>query len=121
TAYYSPFSIFNSVDSYCTVECENFNYRTLVCRSTSNPKWDILLIFLRKLVDKPITIDVWDANILKDSFLGRAVIRCPISNDVKTETIQLGSKKNRRNDSISDKFYGLLKVEVVTYNNTIYL
>ncbi|KAK3094770.1 hypothetical protein FSP39_005995 [Pinctada imbricata] len=64
----------SGADPYCVISCEGEKVRTRTVEDTTNPEWnDTALFFRRKPLKKPIKIQIWNHNILKDQYLGRHV------------------------------------------------
>lgn len=106
----------SKVDSYCVVKCEGLKFATATCRDTSTPKWDVEAIFLRRYPQKSIYIDIFAANLIKDSFLGRATVTADITNAYQCEiaTVSKSKKKQIRDgDLLAMKIF----IEVATYDN----
>lgn len=110
-----------NANPYCIVKCESETVRSNVCKDTLNPQWDFLLIFIRRYVDKPITIDVWSSNLLKDTFVGRVVVDCPVLNDSKRMTLPLGPKSKKTSEQADAAHLGSISLEIATYDNPEHL
>uniref|UniRef100_A0A8D2QRZ8 Calpain 6 n=1 Tax=Zosterops lateralis melanops TaxID=1220523 RepID=A0A8D2QRZ8_ZOSLA len=61
-------------DPYVLIKCENQSRRSAVQRGTTSPVFNTQVIFYRKDIDSPVTIQVWSSNLLRDVFLGQAVL-----------------------------------------------
>ncbi|NXP33418.1 CAN5 protein, partial [Leiothrix lutea] len=61
-------------DPYVLIKCENQGWRSAVQRGTTSPTFNTQVIFYRKDIDSPVTIQVWNNNLLRDGFLGQAVL-----------------------------------------------
>lgn len=57
--------------------------------------------------------------MLKDTFLGRAVLDCPVTNDVVTKEAAL--TENKKTGDHYEPMPGKLLVEIATYDNPIHL
>lgn len=57
--------------------------------------------------------------MLKDSFLGRAVLECPVTNDVTLKETALTDKK--KTSDHYEPMPGKLLVEIATYDSPIHL
>lgn len=66
-------------DAYCIIKCEGETVRTPVDDKTSNPKWNTTAIFYRTKPEQPISIEVWNSNMLMDGFIGQAEVTAPIN------------------------------------------
>ncbi|NXM52406.1 CAN5 protein, partial [Illadopsis cleaveri] len=61
-------------DPYVLIKCENQSRRSAVQRGTTSPVFNTQVIFYRKDTDSPVTIQVWNSSLLRDAFLGQAVL-----------------------------------------------
>ncbi|XP_068228200.1 calpain-5-like isoform X3 [Palaemon carinicauda] len=66
-------------DAYCIIKCEGETVRTSIDKATANPTWDTTAIFYRKKPQEPIVVEIWNNNMLMDSFIGRCEILAPIN------------------------------------------
>ena len=82
-------------DPYCAVKCEKgFLFggeksKTLVVKDNLNPGFGTEFIFYRRFPNEPITVQVWNHNLIKDSYMGKATFPCPVTNDKKVYTADL--------------------------------
>ncbi|XP_023222794.1 calpain-5-like isoform X3 [Centruroides sculpturatus] len=87
--------LFASCDPYCIIKCEGAKVRTHTCCKTLNPEWNFSAIFYRKKIQNPIIIEIWNHNILKDTFMGLAIVEAPVSsNDTISYSLSLYEQKN---------------------------
>ncbi|KAK3878996.1 hypothetical protein Pcinc_016403 [Petrolisthes cinctipes] len=83
-------------DSYCIIKCEGESVRTPVDKKTCNPKWNTTAIFYRTKPEQPITIEVWNSNMLMDGFIGQAEVTAPINPSyVQVELPLFGRRKEK--------------------------
>ncbi|NWH98878.1 CAN5 protein, partial [Tichodroma muraria] len=61
-------------DPYVLIKCGNQSRRSPVQHDTTSPVFNTQVIFYRKDIDSPVTIQVWNSNLLSDRFLGQAVL-----------------------------------------------
>lgn len=61
-------------DPYLYIKCEGETVRSPTRQNNLNPEWDFSVIFYRKNTSKPIVIEVWNKNVVKDTFMGQAVL-----------------------------------------------
>ena len=82
-------------DPYCIVKCEKgLCFGGEVCRTKTvndnlNPGFDEEFIFYRRFPAEPITVQIWNYNLIKDQYMGKATFACPITNDKKIYTAEL--------------------------------
>ncbi|NWW59192.1 CAN5 protein, partial [Ifrita kowaldi] len=61
-------------DPYVLIKCDKQSRRSPVQHDTTSPVFNTQVIFYRKDIDSPVTIQVWNSNLLSDQFLGQAVL-----------------------------------------------
>ncbi|KAM7008169.1 calpain-6 [Passerculus sandwichensis] len=61
-------------DPYVLIKCENQSRRSPVQHDTTSPVFNTQVIFYRKDIDSPVTIQVWNSSLLRDRLLGQAVL-----------------------------------------------
>ncbi|KAK6195804.1 hypothetical protein SNE40_001159 [Patella caerulea] len=62
------------IEAYCIVKCEGKEVKTTVSSKTNNPQWKERVTFYRKQPEEDIEIELWDDNMLKDSYIGAMTI-----------------------------------------------
>eukprot|EP00057_Strongylocentrotus_purpuratus_P035033 XP_797488.3 PREDICTED: calpain-5 [Strongylocentrotus purpuratus] len=60
-------------DPYVYVKCEGKTATSRVQKDTLNPEWNYNSIFYRRKPGTPIIVEVWNHNVVKDSFMGQAI------------------------------------------------
>lgn len=101
---------FGTADPYCIVKCEGERIRTPICPDTLDPVWNVSAIFFRKSVASPIKIQVWNSNIVMDTYLGKGILTVPITTEPVIHEIELFGRKGEE----GIKKPGTLVVEVST-------
>ena len=84
-----------------------------------NPSWEFTAIFYRTDISKPLTIQIWNSNLVVDSFMGQAFLLAPpeANSDpsgtrTTIHTINLvGKKKSGEHETLP----GQIKVEYESY------
>ncbi|KRY49276.1 Calpain-5, partial [Trichinella britovi] len=121
------------INPYCVVKCDGREVRSMICKETRDPNWDLQCIFVRKSVDKPIQIDVWSSNMVRrDAWLGRVLLNCPINNRCSSgeQPLEEKAKKAAAADvntstgapaSAVDDKQGKILYSVATYDDPIRL
>ena len=114
--------VFLESDPYCYIKCEGETAKSHPVENSLNPSWDFSAIFYRQDLSKPITIQIWNNNLVVDSFMGQAfVLAPPESEDDATgsrgaviHTLNLvGKKKSGEHETLS----GEVKIEYETYED----
>jgi Ca2+-dependent lipid-binding protein len=82
-------------DPYCILKCEKGllfggeKARTHIVKDNLNPGFDSEFVFYRRSPSDAITLQVWNYNLIKDGYMGKASFAIPITNDKKTYTADL--------------------------------
>ncbi|MEQ2262314.1 Calpain-5 [Xenotaenia resolanae] len=61
-------------DPYVIIRCEGDKVRSAVCQNTRSPNFDTKGLFYRKKANRPISIEIYNHNVLKDGFLGQVTV-----------------------------------------------
>ncbi|VDI30156.1 calpain-5 [Mytilus galloprovincialis] len=59
-----------SSDPFCIIKCDGYKEHTNVVKKNTSPDWGERFTFYHKKPDKDIIVEVWDHNIIRDTFLG---------------------------------------------------
>uniref|UniRef100_A0A673FUV5 Calpain 5a n=1 Tax=Sinocyclocheilus rhinocerous TaxID=307959 RepID=A0A673FUV5_9TELE len=97
-------------DPYVVISCEGQKVRSLVHKNTQNPDFDVKAVFYRKKPKEPIRVQIYNQNILKDSFMGQATLSGDLSDLQHLHTLRLRDKGNRQNSDLP----GLVSVSLTT-------
>ncbi|XP_059080886.1 calpain-5-like isoform X2 [Tigriopus californicus] len=103
---------FSQSDPYCIVNCEGKKVRSLVRTDDLSPEWNCKAIFFRKNPEKPIKIQIWNHNLVMDSFMGQALALAPNS-EPSTLVLNLTGKGSKNSEILP----GHVTVEVETYDD----
>ncbi len=98
------------------VTCEGNKQKSHFVTNSSNPKWQVEYVFYRFKLNKPIEIEIWDANYVKDAFLGRVSIPAPVDNVETDVDLPLNSRKPDQPPPS-----GHIYLKVATYDDVKYL
>ncbi len=61
-------------DPYCIIKCEGEKVRSEVVKNSNSPTWNASAVFYRKNPNKPIKVQVWNNNMVVDSFMGQTIM-----------------------------------------------
>ncbi|VDP28977.1 unnamed protein product [Soboliphyme baturini] len=75
-------------------------------------------VFVRKRTEKPVKIDVWSSNLVKDTFIGRVLLDCPVTNSMTKVEKQLQDKGKRMEEP--EYRLGKLLIHVATFDNPMH-
>uniref|UniRef100_A0A3B3WU53 Calpain 5a n=1 Tax=Poecilia mexicana TaxID=48701 RepID=A0A3B3WU53_9TELE len=77
-------------DPYVIIRCEGEKVRSVVYENTCSPVFNTKGLFYRKKANQPISIEVYNHNIIKDGFLGRVSV--PAEQGKVQKTLHLKEK-----------------------------
>ncbi|KAL0994057.1 hypothetical protein UPYG_G00117260 [Umbra pygmaea] len=95
-------------DPYVIVSCEGGSVRSSIKADTLDPVFDTRAIFYRKKPMKPITVEVWNSNAVKDQFMGQVVLKGSIKDSSEAQRLSL------RKRGLSDEMPGFITLRIVT-------
>ncbi|NXN82142.1 CAN5 protein, partial [Bombycilla garrulus] len=79
-------------DPYVLIKCENQSQRSPVQHNTTSPVFNTQVIFYRKDIDSPVTIQVWNSELLRDQLLGQAVLAASPGDPRERQRLRLRGK-----------------------------
>lgn len=97
-------------DPYVIVSCEGHSVRSTIKADTLEPEFKTSAVFYRKKPRKPITVEVWNSNAVKDQFLGQVVLSGLVKDSTDPQRVQL-RKRGRR---MADEMPGTISLRIVT-------
>uniref|UniRef100_A0AAY5KUA5 Calpain 6 n=1 Tax=Esox lucius TaxID=8010 RepID=A0AAY5KUA5_ESOLU len=100
----------DSADPYVIVSCEGSSIRSTVKADTLEPVFDTRAIFYRKKPTKPITVEVWNSNAVKDQFMGQVVLTGSAKDSTNPQRLNL--RKSGR--AMADEMPGSITLRIVT-------
>ncbi|XP_045069666.1 calpain-5-like isoform X3 [Coregonus clupeaformis] len=98
-------------DPYVIIRCEGEKVRSPVYKDTRSPTFDTKALFYRKKTNQPILIEVYNHNVLMDSFLGQVSLTSD-PGDPQQVTVHLRDKGNHQDNDLP----GTLTISMVTSN-----
>lgn len=99
-----------SSDPYIIISCEGEKVRSPVHKDTQSPDFDVKAVFYRKKPKQPIRIQIYNKNLLSDSFMGQVTLNGDLSDLQQLHTLRLQDKGSRKNNDLP----GLLSVSLTT-------
>lgn len=97
-------------DPYVIIHCEGRSVRSTIKKDTLNPEFITSAIFFRKKLRKPITVEVWNSNPVKDEFMGQVVLSGSVKDTSSPQRLQL----RKRGRQMADEMPGTISVRIVT-------
>ena len=90
----TPFSgNVSGADPYCVVKVEGQTCNTPVVKDTLTARFDSSFVFFTKRPDqRPVKVEVWDKNVLKDKHLGEIELTLPKAGEGRQYTEKLRAK-----------------------------
>ncbi|XP_077987737.1 calpain-5-like isoform X2 [Glandiceps talaboti] len=85
-------------DPYAYIKCEGDTYKSPVKKGTLNAEWNYSVLLFRKKPERPITIQIWNSNLVKDEFMGEAIIMGQADGQAKHFTASLNDKGSKANE-----------------------
>uniref|UniRef100_A0A3Q2E857 Calpain 5b n=1 Tax=Cyprinodon variegatus TaxID=28743 RepID=A0A3Q2E857_CYPVA len=99
-----------AVDSYVIITCEGERVRSPVQKDTRCPNFDIKGVFYRKKPKEAIHIEIYNKNMIMDTFLGQVVLFSEPNERQEQHTLHLRDKGSRQDNDIP----GMLTVRLFT-------
>ncbi|KAG9338691.1 hypothetical protein JZ751_025359 [Albula glossodonta] len=97
-------------DPYVLISCEGEKVRSPVHKDTCSPDFDIKGLFYRKKPKGAIHIEIYNKNVLADSFLGQVTLNSEPNDLQEQHTMHLRDKGNRQNNDLP----GTVTVRIIT-------
>ncbi|XP_037605136.1 calpain-5-like [Sebastes umbrosus] len=97
-------------DPYVIIYCEGKSVRSTIKTDTLQPEFTTSGIFYRKKPRKPITVEVWNSNAVKDEFMGQVVLSGSVKDPDGPQRLQL--RKGGRH--MADEMPGNITLRIVT-------
>ncbi|XP_017293499.1 calpain-5a [Kryptolebias marmoratus] len=85
-------------DPYVIIRCEGEKVRSAVHKSTCSPVFNTKGLFYRRKANRPISIEIYNHNVLADSFLGQVTL--PAGEGKIQKTLHLKDKDDRRDNDL---------------------
>ena len=92
-------------------------YLQQVVKDNVNPGFGTEFIFYRRFPNEPITVQVWNYNLIKDSYMGKALFPCPVTNDKKVYTADLQGRWREKGMAKPGK----VTIEATSVNDLFFL
>lgn len=97
-------------DPYVIIYCEGKSVRSTIKRDTLNPEFGTSGVFYRKKPRKPLTVEVWNSNAVKDEFMGQVVLSGAVKDSDAPQRLQL----RKRGRQMADEMPGTITLKIVT-------
>ncbi|XP_073680972.1 calpain-5 isoform X2 [Garra rufa] len=100
-------------DPYVIITCEGEKVRSPVHKDTRCPNFDVKGIFYRKKPKEGIHIEIYNKNVIVDTFLGQVTLFTDPNDRQEQHTVYLKDKGSRQDNNLP----GTLTVRVITCTN----
>ncbi|XP_037389030.1 calpain-5-like [Pygocentrus nattereri] len=97
-------------DPYVIISCESSSVQSRIQNDTRDPLFDVRAIFYRKKPNKPVTIQVWNSNAVKDQFMGQVVLPATLKDTAEPQKVSLKKKGGQT----AEEMPGKISIRVVT-------
>uniref|UniRef100_A0A3B4U4V2 Calpain 6 n=1 Tax=Seriola dumerili TaxID=41447 RepID=A0A3B4U4V2_SERDU len=97
-------------DPYVIIYCEGRSVKSIIKTDTLQPEFTTSAIFYRKKPRKPITVEVWNSNAVKDEFMGQVVLSGLVKDTTDPQRLQL----RKRGRQMADEMPGSIGVRIIT-------
>uniref|UniRef100_A0A8C6T8Y4 Calpain 5b n=1 Tax=Neogobius melanostomus TaxID=47308 RepID=A0A8C6T8Y4_9GOBI len=89
-----------AVDPYAIITCEGERVRSPVQKDTRCPNFDIKGVFYRKKPKEAIHIEIYNRNMIMDTFLGQVVVFSDPNERQEQHTLHLRDRGNRQDSDL---------------------
>lgn len=96
-------------DPYVIISCEGRSVKSTIHKDTLEPEFATSAVFYRKKLRKPITVEVWNSNAVKDEFMGQVVLSGSVDDPSGPQTLQL-----RKQGEQMAEMPGTISLRIVT-------
>ncbi|XP_012691698.1 calpain-5a [Clupea harengus] len=97
-------------DPYVIIRCEGEKVRSPVFKDTCSPQFDVKGLFYRKKAKEEVLVEIWNHNIIKDSFLGQVALKADPNDQQLQHTVHLRDRGNQQSSDLP----GTLTVRLLT-------
>uniref|UniRef100_A0A4W6CL22 Calpain 6 n=1 Tax=Lates calcarifer TaxID=8187 RepID=A0A4W6CL22_LATCA len=97
-------------DPYVIISCEGKSVQSTIKKDTLQPEFATSGIFYRKKPRKPLTVEVWNSNAVKDEFMGQVVLSGSVKDTTEPQKLQL-RKQGRQ---MADEMPGYISLRIIT-------
>uniref|UniRef100_UPI0037E9A03E calpain-5-like n=1 Tax=Semicossyphus pulcher TaxID=241346 RepID=UPI0037E9A03E len=97
-------------DPYVIISCEGRSVQSTIKKDTLEPEFATSAVFYRKKPRKPITVELWNSNAVKDEFMGQVVLAGSVKDTINPQMLQL----RKRGRQMADEMPGNISLRIVT-------
>ncbi|KAK2881789.1 calpain-5-like isoform X1 [Channa argus] len=96
-------------DPYVIISCEGKSVQSTIKNDTLQPEFVTSAIFYRKKPNKPITVEVWNSNEVKDEFMGQVVLSGSVKDPSEPQRLRL-----KKQGQVSEDMPGVIDLRIVS-------
>eukprot|EP00096_Caligus_rogercresseyi_P010637 TRINITY_DN3959_c0_g1_i1.p1 TRINITY_DN3959_c0_g1~~TRINITY_DN3959_c0_g1_i1.p1 ORF type:complete len:635 (+),score=127.13 TRINITY_DN3959_c0_g1_i1:62-1966(+) len=89
-------------DPYCLIKCERTSFQTRIIDDDLSPVWNQSAIFYRSKPEEPIKLQIWNHNLIKDGFMGQAILSS-VKPEKMTRFLTLVGRKSEKTSEVPGK------------------
>ncbi|MEE6497073.1 hypothetical protein FKM82_002581 [Ascaphus truei] len=104
-------------DLYVIIKCERESVSSAVHKNATGAVFGTHAIFYRKSINEPISIQVWDSNVLCDQFLGQVLLAASPGDTREVQSLQLHGRAGQE----AAEMPGRINVKVVSSDDLVEL
>ncbi|XP_075429586.1 calpain-6 isoform X2 [Ascaphus truei] len=104
-------------DLYVIIKCERESVSSAVHKNATGAVFGTHAIFYRKSINEPISIQVWDSNVLCDQFLGQVLLAASPGDTREVQSLQLHGRDGQE----AAEMPGRINVKVVSSDDLVEL
>lgn len=97
-------------DPYVIIYCEGKSVRSPVHLDTLEPEFAFSGVFYRKKPRKPITVQIWNSNSVKDQFMGQVMLTGSVKDSKEAQVMRL----RKQGSQSADEMPGFISLKIVT-------
>lgn len=97
-------------DPYVIIYCEGKSVRSPVQTDTLEPEFAFSGVFFRKKPRKPITVQIWNSNAVKDQFMGQVMLSGSVKDSTEAQVMRL----RKQGSQSADEMPGFINLRIVT-------
>ncbi|KAK7925502.1 hypothetical protein WMY93_007812 [Mugilogobius chulae] len=97
-------------DPYVIIYCEGKSVKSPIKKDTLKPEFDVSGVFYRRKPRKPITVQIWNSNAVKDQFMGQVMLSGSVKDNKERQIMQL----RKQGAQMADEMPGRILLQIVT-------
>uniref|UniRef100_A0A8C6WLH6 Calpain 6 n=1 Tax=Neogobius melanostomus TaxID=47308 RepID=A0A8C6WLH6_9GOBI len=95
---------------YVIIYCEGKSVESPVKKDTLEPEFAFSAVFYRKHPRKPITVQIWNSNAVKDQFMGQVMLTGSVKDTTEAQVLRL----RKQGSQMAEEMPGYISLKIVT-------